>query len=89
LHYRILVGNKCDLSEQRQVTFEEGKSLAEKWKCPFFETSAKVKINSLECFHQAVRVALSVDGTGNAASNESKQSQQQRPKKRNFLCNVL
>ena len=41
----ILVGNKYDLSEQRQVTEEEGKKLAEEFGMLFFETSAKTGYN--------------------------------------------
>ena len=38
---KILVGNKVDLSHLRQVTFEEGKELADANGMLFFETSAK------------------------------------------------
>ena len=38
----ILVGNKCDVSdEERKISFSRGKSLADKLGVPFFETSAK------------------------------------------------
>ncbi|NXQ76662.1 RAP2B protein, partial [Quiscalus mexicanus] len=39
----ILVGNKVDLEGEREVSFGEGKALAEEWSCPFMETSAKNK----------------------------------------------
>jgi len=39
----VLIGNKCDLSLTRKVSFEEGKRTADEWKCDFFETSAKTK----------------------------------------------
>ncbi|XP_070498555.1 GTP-binding protein Rheb homolog [Chironomus tepperi] len=37
----VLVGNKTDLHQERAVTFDEGKRLAENWKAIFLETSAK------------------------------------------------
>jgi Ras-related protein Rab-1A len=48
--YQILVGNKCDLSKEREVTFEAGKALAEKHNLAFFETSAKTNVNIDEMF---------------------------------------
>ena len=35
----ILIGLKCDLSNKRQITFEQGNNLAKQFKIPFFETS--------------------------------------------------
>jgi small GTP-binding protein len=37
---KYLIGNKSDLTDKRQVTFEEGLALAEELKCPYLETSA-------------------------------------------------
>ena len=51
----VLVGNKCDLDDQRQVPLDEGKKLAEEWGCPFMEVSAKEKIRNEDCFFQVVR----------------------------------
>ena len=36
----ILVGNKCDLENERKVTVEMGQDKARNLNCPFFETSA-------------------------------------------------
>merc|ERR1712154_591807 len=54
----VLVGNKCDLEDQRQVQTSEGQELAKEWgdQSRFFETSAKEKINHEECFYEAVRL---------------------------------
>ena len=41
----MLVGNKCDLSNERKVTEEEGKKLADEFGMLFFETSAKTGYN--------------------------------------------
>jgi len=51
----VLVGNKSDLEEDREVTHEEGKAIADKWGCTFYETSAKTKKNVHECMHQLIR----------------------------------
>ncbi|KAI9597439.1 ras family-domain-containing protein [Syncephalis fuscata] len=51
----IVVGNKCDLEAERQVSNQEGRELAKHWKCRFIETSAKQKINVDEAFYFLVR----------------------------------
>ena len=37
----VVVGNKCDLNDQRVVTKTNGKEMCAKYDWPFFETSAK------------------------------------------------
>ena len=51
----VLVGNKCDLEEERQVTTVEGQDLAKSFGCPIYETSAKARINVEEAFYELVR----------------------------------
>jgi len=51
----LLVGNKCDLESERQVTTPEGGNLAAKFGCPFNESSAKQRINVEESFYNLVR----------------------------------
>jgi len=51
----VLVGNKCDLTDEREVSKEEGEELAKKFGCPFFESSAKNHINVDESFRELVR----------------------------------
>ena len=41
----LLVGNKADLEEKRQVTIEEAQARAQQWAVPYVETSAKTRAN--------------------------------------------
>ena len=41
----LLIGNKCDLEERREVPKEEGEQLAQSQDVPFLETSAKTGYN--------------------------------------------
>lgn len=51
----ILVGNKCDLEDERVVGKDQGQNLARQFNCAFLETSAKSKINVNEIFYDLVR----------------------------------
>ena len=46
----VLVGNKIDLDDEREVTFEEGKNLADQYGFNYIETSAKTGTNINELF---------------------------------------
>ncbi|XP_021291069.1 ras-related protein RABA5e-like [Herrania umbratica] len=52
---RMLVGNKCDLENIREVTLEEGKSLAEAEGLFFIETSALDSTNVRTAFEIVIR----------------------------------
>jgi GTPase KRas protein len=51
----IVVGNKCDLDGERQVSTQEGQNLARQFGCKFIETSAKSRINVDNAFYDIVR----------------------------------
>lgn len=52
----VLVGNKCDLSEeQKQVKKNEGRILAAMWDCAYIESSALNRVNDDQCFYEIVR----------------------------------
>lgn len=62
---KILIGNKCDMADQRVVTFEEGENLAKEYNIHFFETSAKQDFNVEKAFITIatdVKERLIVDG---------------------------
>ncbi len=46
----VLIGNKVDLENEREVSYEEGDDFAKKYEMFFFETSAKTGINIDEVF---------------------------------------
>lgn len=50
-----LVGNKCDLASERKISTTEGQDLAKSFGIPFFETSAKTRVNVEEVFYSLVR----------------------------------
>jgi len=51
----IIVGNKTDLVQQREVSCSEGKELAKSLGCGFLETSARTRMNVDEAFFELVR----------------------------------
>ncbi len=52
----VLIGNKIDLN--REVTTDEGKKLADFYKIPFFETSAKDNIGINDCMKKIISDVL-------------------------------
>ncbi|OHT15498.1 small GTP-binding protein [Tritrichomonas foetus] len=53
-----IVGNKSDLSDQRQVSTEEGRAFAESHGFPFFETSALTGENVQALFEECALIAF-------------------------------
>jgi Ras family protein len=48
---KVLIANKCDLLNRREISLEEGKAFAKKINCPFLECSAKSNSNINKVFH--------------------------------------
>lgn len=52
----ILVGNKCDLEDERQISKEEAEDVARQLRIPYIECSAKFRLNIDQAFHDLVRL---------------------------------
>ena len=48
----LLVGNKVDLENDREVTYADAKQLADSWGIEYMETSAKNNFNCKEAFEK-------------------------------------
>ncbi|KAJ0062601.1 hypothetical protein NL108_018377 [Boleophthalmus pectinirostris] len=51
----LVVGNKCDLEDRRQVSLEEATTRAQDWGVPYVETSAKTRANVDKVFFDLMR----------------------------------
>ena len=47
----ILIGNKCDLTSERKISYQEGRKKASFYNAIFFEVSAKTKYNIRNVFN--------------------------------------
>ncbi|KAJ9048424.1 GTP-binding protein [Entomophthora muscae] len=52
---RILIGNKCDMTDKKVITTEQGQALADEFGIRFVETSAKSNIGVEEAFFALAR----------------------------------
>ncbi|KAI6251400.1 GTP-binding protein rhb1 [Erysiphe necator] len=68
----ILVGNKTDLRpDQRQVSLEDGRALAEKFECSHVETSARYNENVTKAFELMIgQIEESTNPTPNKSSQK-------------------
>ena len=68
----ILVGNKCDLEDQRVVSKEDSQALATKWGSSMMECSAKTSTNVQELFLDLIR-QINKEERGNSSGGGGKQ----------------
>ncbi|KAJ3615617.1 hypothetical protein Zmor_016279 [Zophobas morio] len=70
---KIILGNKCDMDSNREVSKEEGKDLARKYGLQFYETSAKEMINIKEAFlEMSGRIKSKLESRVEPSSTKSK-----------------
>ena len=69
---KILIGNKCDLDEQRQITVDEGEAFAARNGMKFIETSAKKNTNVNEAFEALAKIMVESSNKKNVIKVEKK-----------------
>ncbi|ORY90845.1 small GTPase superfamily [Leucosporidium creatinivorum] len=77
----VLVGNKSDRANEREVGKEEGAALARKLGCEFVETSAKTRSNLEVAYYTVVRLIR--------AQREGTVGRPQKKPKKQRKCSIL
>ena len=81
----MLVGNKCDMVEERVVQTADGRALATKFGTGFIESSAKTNTNVSELFYELVRMINKWREKHNQKSN----IQKGKPGEKRSICMLL
>ena len=68
---KILIGNKCDLTDDREITTEEGKAFALRNGMEFMETSAKMNTNVTEAFETLGKLMIEFNSKGNQGTQKN------------------
>ena len=71
---KILIGNKCDLTEDREITTEEGQTFANRNGMEFMETSAKMNTNVTEAFETLGKLMIEFNSKGNQGTQKNNQN---------------
>ncbi|MCO5565547.1 hypothetical protein L7F22_019221 [Adiantum nelumboides] len=74
----MLVGNKCDKVNAREVSRDEGQALAQRLGCRFVESSAKTCVNVEKAYYTVVRMI-----------REQREGVAGPPKKKKGRCDIL
>ena len=83
----VLVGNKYDLGEKRNVSKEEGENAAKKYNIKYFETSAKDGTNVENCFREISKEIIEKKILRKKSENNNKILKNQKDdKKRKKKC---
>jgi len=69
----VVFGNKADLESQRTVSTQQGKDFAQKINAPFFETSAKTRLNVEAGYFQLVREMRKLTKAENVQKDKKKE----------------
>lgn len=92
---KMILGNKCDINDRRQVSKERGTALAVENGIKFMETSAKASINVEEAFMTLARdiktkMDKKLESSNPAAKSKGQMLKNDAPKKpRGWRCVIL
>ena len=82
----ILIGNKIDLEDLRQVKKEEGERRAKEYGIPFYETSCKDGINVNEVFERITNDILNKNTNNDKNDNDKREILRYYSKKKKSKC---
>ncbi|KAK4192584.1 ras family-domain-containing protein [Podospora australis] len=93
----VIVGNKADLEDQRAVNRASAFALSQRWDAPYYESSARTRINVDEVFTDLCRQLLRRDDLQDQEQNdpyyqkaeEAAAKRKARRKKRKERCTIL
>ena len=68
---KILIGNKCDLTDDREIQSDEGKAFALRNGMEFMETSAKMNTNVTEAFETLGKLMIEFNSKGNQGTQKN------------------
>ena len=71
---KILIGNKCDLTDDREIQSDEGKAFALRNGMEFMETSAKMNTNVTEAFETLGKLMIEFNSKSNAATQKKNEN---------------
>lgn len=75
----VLIGNKCDLDDERVLSIDDGIKVSQQWGLvPFYETSAMYKTNVDEAFVDVVRQIMRKEAQISAEKKQAKEIQKQQ-----------
>ncbi|XP_023811563.1 ras-related protein Rab-8B [Oryzias latipes] len=92
---KMILGNKCDMTDRRQVSKDRGEKLAIDYRVKFLETSAKSSLNVEEAFYTMARDILhnlnskAGDGNGGGSGKPVKITDKKSKRIKFFKCSVL
>jgi len=87
---KILIGNKCDMVDDRVITTDRGKELADEYGIKFFETSAKTDTNVKESFISiATDIVTKKISLGDGGNNANKVDLGKKKENKGGCCTLI